>query len=446
MYENSEAAGSVGLPPLLAFASYLATTKGGQDEILATLVAFVARDTAIEACLVLLQDGAGHLAVRAAFPERQPERIAFDEASWPLWERIAEQLADKRQVSLSSQDRGARARLGAQLALPAVPDCVVPLCAGGVYLGLLLCHLKDSPVQTGAEVGAFLRVVAVLASQALLIQQQESRAEALDTLEEFFRLFLSKDAISEELFRRQAVRAGLTLGSAHTLICAEIELPRADQPASVAQVIAARIRHQLQERWPRALVQVQEGVLFCLVPEQDPAVLERALRQVYLQCREIGTLRIGIGNAHADLASLRMQGKSEALEALDVGRRLYPGGGVTLFRELGLMRYVYWEGSAHQRPGAPEDPYQLALKRIGAWDARERTELLRTLTVYFDQSMHGQRTADALGIHPNTLRQRLQRIQSLCEAEGIQFGTNGPFHWLSLQVALQFYRAHPVSS
>ena len=40
-------------------------------------------------------------------------------------------------------------------------------------------------------------------------------------------------------------------------------------------------------------------------------------------------------------------------------------------------------------------------------------ELLVTLQTYFDEQQRRKTAADALGIHPNTLNHRLERIESL---------------------------------
>jgi carbohydrate diacid regulator len=47
----------------------------------------------------------------------------------------------------------------------------------------------------------------------------------------------------------------------------------------------------------------------------------------------------------------------------------------------------------------------------------EELELLSTLQTYFDQLQRRKITADVLGIHPNTLNHRLERIASLLGAK-----------------------------
>jgi carbohydrate diacid regulator len=47
----------------------------------------------------------------------------------------------------------------------------------------------------------------------------------------------------------------------------------------------------------------------------------------------------------------------------------------------------------------------------------EEPELLLTLQTYFDHLQRRKKTADVLGIHPNTLNHRLERIETLLGAK-----------------------------
>jgi len=60
---------------------------------------------------------------------------------------------------------------------------------------------------------------------------------------------------------------------------------------------------------------------------------------------------------------------------------------------------------------------------------------LDTLETYLECAGNLTRTADRLFVHRNTLIQRLERLQSLCEID-IQDRSN----WLTLQVAIKVYK------
>ncbi|MFT4284753.1 MAG: helix-turn-helix domain-containing protein, partial [Protaetiibacter sp.] len=69
----------------------------------------------------------------------------------------------------------------------------------------------------------------------------------------------------------------------------------------------------------------------------------------------------------------------------------------------------------------PSDPAALdgfILELLGpvlAWDERRGTALVATLAAYFDAGESRGAAAEALRIHPNTVQQRLDRIQSLLD-------------------------------
>jgi DNA-binding PucR family transcriptional regulator len=75
------------------------------------------------------------------------------------------------------------------------------------------------------------------------------------------------------------------------------------------------------------------------------------------------------------------------------------------------------------------DAYQERLHRLVEYDRRRGTELLDTLEGYLDHRGSVVATSRALYIHPNTLRQRLDRIE---RASGIEVDRDD---WLSLAVA-----------
>jgi DNA-binding PucR family transcriptional regulator len=66
---------------------------------------------------------------------------------------------------------------------------------------------------------------------------------------------------------------------------------------------------------------------------------------------------------------------------------------------------------------------------------------MKTVECYFDNRQHRETTAAALGIHPNTLNYRLERIETLLGAE---LDTPG---WIArLFIALKLRHAGPVDA
>src|SRR6185437_8216642 len=71
------------------------------------------------------------------------------------------------------------------------------------------------------------------------------------------------------------------------------------------------------------------------------------------------------------------------------------------------------------------------LSEIAAKAPRQRNELKRTLLVYFDAQHNVKRTAEILGLHINTVRQRLEALRQ------ITGGWDDPVKALEMHVALR---------
>ena len=104
---------------------------------------------------------------------------------------------------------------------------------------------------------------------------------------------------------------------------------------------------------------------------------------------------------------------------------------VTHFNDLGVYRYLY--KIAHMDD--LRDVYQDQVARIDSYDRRKNTDLLDTMETYLECAGNLTKTSERLFVHRNTLIQRLDRLQSLCDID-LQERSN----WLTLQVAIKVYK------
>jgi DNA-binding PucR family transcriptional regulator len=118
------------------------------------------------------------------------------------------------------------------------------------------------------------------------------------------------------------------------------------------------------------------------------------------------------------------QGFQEAAAAAEVGALIRSEPGVSTFGELGPYRYALSVEADDAR-----DRSQQRLRLLVDYDRRRDTQLLDTLEGYLDHRGNVVATSRALFIHPNTLRQRLERIR---RESGIDLEHED---WLSLAVA-----------
>jgi DNA-binding PucR family transcriptional regulator len=99
----------------------------------------------------------------------------------------------------------------------------------------------------------------------------------------------------------------------------------------------------------------------------------------------------------------------EAADAMRIAAALSPDGGALGYADLGAYRYL-----VHlPLDTTPHDRLFVAVERLVDYDERRRTHLVETLERYLTDRRAGATTARNLFIHPNTLRQRLDRIQKV---------------------------------
>jgi DNA-binding PucR family transcriptional regulator len=122
----------------------------------------------------------------------------------------------------------------------------------------------------------------------------------------------------------------------------------------------------------------------------------------------------------------------EALDASTIGRALLGEGGAIRYSQLGAYRYLVHIAAEN----APRDRMREAVDRLIAYDRRRRTALLDTLERYLAERRSVIESARALYIHPNTLRQRLSRIEELT---GVELDRDD---LLSLELAIKLSRLH----
>jgi len=80
------------------------------------------------------------------------------------------------------------------------------------------------------------------------------------------------------------------------------------------------------------------------------------------------------------------------------------------------------------------DEHRDAVLRVGDYDRQRKTALLRTLEEFLRRRGNISATSEALFVHPNTLRQRLRRIQEL---SGLDLRKDD---WLLVEIAVKMVK------
>ncbi len=168
------------------------------------------------------------------------------------------------------------------------------------------------------------------------------------------------------------------------------------------------------------------------LPTAGGAAVERLRQGCEEIAREEGVV-VGLSDVDRGAASARRRMR-EAADAARIGRSLVAEGGAVSYEGLGAYKYL-----VHlEMDDAPHDRYRLSVEELLQYDRRRGARLVETLERFLADRGSVAASARALYIHPNTVRQRLERIERVT---GLDLGKED---LLSLELALKLARLHDV--
>ncbi|HEX6744327.1 MAG TPA: GAF domain-containing protein [Solirubrobacteraceae bacterium] len=246
-----------------------------------------------------------------------------------------------------------------------------------------------------------------VANQLVLALRKAELIERL-TAENLVRdLFEALAADARDVAHARARAAGCDLDRPQVFLQA---CPVAGDDAQPWPAVAERVEARLRAIDPGALCDAGREALRALLP-LPAGVDEDGVERLRRSLDELGAAErvfIGVSMLRQGARDAR-DGMREASEAMQIAAALLAGGGAMSYSELGAYRYL-----VHlPLDAAPRDRLFLGIERLLEYDERRRTHLLPTLEQYLGDRRSGATTARKLFIHPNTLRQRLDRIKKV---------------------------------
>ncbi len=435
------------------------------DDMLRSLATMTMQIMEVDLCVIMLVDQAGsRLTVRASSPNLNDRALNFqpidvDRNSWEKLREINEVSfpVDKARDPLVEKPLHAFERLN-PLKDPQYKALLsAPLIAGTENLGLLNCYSSKTRRFT-TEDHTLLSTIANQAAMAIKNSHLIDLLAQKNIVKGFFDDLMYGAYDTEDSLRQRANFLGCDLTKPQVVAMIEFsQLPAAKEekdgypstgPLGVTAPLqtdeerlsaykrnSALLRRRIQDSYPGSIMHEQENLLTCILClSKDPSTarLKTWLRDLARQMRSEQTIRlaVGVGNACQGIGDYR-RGFAEASEALQMGQNLHSDGGVTHFNDLGVYRYLY----KIARMDDLRDMYQDQVAQIASYDHRKGTDLLDTLETYLECAGNLTKTSNRLFVHRNTLIQRLDRLQSLCEID-MQERSN----WLTLQVAIKVYK------
>jgi GAF domain-containing protein len=301
-----------------------------------------------------------------------------------------------------------------------------PLVAGDEQLGIICCVTGGGRAFTDQE-AELLQAVADQTAVGLKKAELIERLTAEHVVKDMF------DALESGTLATAEAKAGEAhwdFSRPHALL--RIERAPENTGGPPWPELASRAQAHLRRRYPLGLFDGRRESLRAIVPLHagDAGAVER----LHETCDELGRdsgLTIGISEVDRGLAGAGRRMR-EAVDAASVGRSLAAGGGACAYGQIGAYRYL-----VHMTlDQAPQDCYGRAVEALMKYDRRRNAQLVETLECYLDSRSSVAASARALFIHPNTVRQRLERIERITELD------LRAADLLSLELALKLARLH----
>ena len=453
LYENTQR--KLNILTTLSILSQTISSGLYLDEMLRTLATLTVQVMEADLCVIMLVDSVhGRLNARASAPTYNDRVLSFQPVDVDRY--TLEKLRDYNlRGQLPEMSTHALERLNPLKDSQHKALLSMPLVAGTEYLGLLNVYSTKTRRFTSEDT----TLLSTIANQMAIAIKNSHLVDMLaqkNLVKGFFDDVMYGTYDSEDALRQRANFIGCDLSKAHA--AAMIEIIHLEEESSEESDHAARsqpdakhqneedrlainkriiglVRRRIQDSYPGSVLYAQENVLNCMIClSKDPngSRLKTTMRELARQMRTEQGIRlsVGIGNACQQISDYR-RSFAEATEALQMGQSLNRDGGVTHFNDLGVYRYLY--KIAHMDD--LRDMYQDQVAQIANYDRRKGTDLLDTLETYLECAGNLTKTSNRLYVHRNTLIQRLERLQSLCDID-LQERSN----WLTLQVAIKVYK------
>ncbi|WP_201274506.1 GAF domain-containing protein [Mycolicibacterium sp. CH28] len=273
---------------------------------------------------------------------------------------------------------------------------------------------NDSPADPidlrAVEHGSLVVALELLRARTAAEVEQRLRGELLADL------LSSRTAPPESLLLR-AQRLGHDLNLPHVAMVASLTAPAGQTEHRNYERALSQVAKLAAGYRPRPLVAMHGGHIVMLwPPAASPTQPSAADRQSTVATLVLRTLEASLPGAAVTVAVAEHDsgpyGDSYRIAkgALEIAVRAGRTNSVVTVEELGILGLLLQIDD----PGKLSDFARRTLAPVIDYDADHRTELVATLRAYIACRRDRAATATALVIHPNTVAQRLRRIEKLC--------------------------------
>lgn len=249
-------------------------------------------------------------------------------------------------------------------------------------------------------------------------EEQQKRARWRDRLQHELCGVIFSHPDDTESFREHALALGIDTNAAHLALALRLStqpVERITPEVGLDKLIASVSRVLLIES-EQVLRTLRNGHVLLWVPLIPGESASESERRYASLCEAIShrqdIVAIGIGLPDTGARGWR-RSADQALRALDIGLRIEPARAVQRYIETALDDALSSSDSVVRY-------FDSLMERLAP-----EPHLLKTLQAFFEFRQHRKAVSGALGIHPNTLSYRLERIEHILGAKLDDIG------WLS---------------
>lgn len=364
------------------------------------------------------------LSMRAAIADSAEGHVLafFTDEDETLDERIAQSILQPSQQTVQSWLRSVGSSSSAEPPVHGWTDAagwtrlVAPVTGRSGILGslsLLIPSQEERPEDT------ILLSRAAAASAVILAQEQATTAARREVELNVLDELLDGALRSEIALAQQAERLGHNLDQLFVALVA-----RADTQQSGA-ARARENRTQALESGARSFVtalnqpdvmwRVRNANVEIVMPQRlidedatVPAKLQTSLTQALANHQITDAISVGIGRIDNGMQGIR-RSHQDARQSLVLGRRLYGGGHITDYDELGIYRLILAAESLPELRSFHDE----SLGELIEYDRVHNSNLVQTLEAFFAANCSPKEAASLLSVHRNTVLYRLERISEI---------------------------------
>lgn len=227
---------------------------------------------------------------------------------------------------------------------------------------------------------------------------------------DFFRDLLFSQIQHEEILLEKGRMFGFDLKHQYTFVTIQFS-PNKEGITFIAELVE-HLEFVCSQFDRKVIIGAFQNGLYLLYPSSNKSKerIDKELETIYKSLKnKIDTeIYIGVGRPAMNLNDIR-DGYDQAYQAVILGRTLHDNKHIIYYEELGFYRLL----ATFNNTTEVKKFYEESIGSLIHYDENHDLELITTLSTYFAHNESISKTAEALFIHINTMKYRLQRIKAI---------------------------------